>query len=75
MWVDFSGTINEYGAYELAVQELGEDRVVFGTDLPADFHGNLGRVLEGNWPQVTLRKILCDNFEAMLGRKLGVSAP
>src|SRR5205823_2709235 len=32
--IDFAGSVNEYGAYELAVRELGEDRVVFGSDLP-----------------------------------------
>lgn len=70
VWVDFSGSVNEYGAYELAAQQLGEDRVVFGTDLPADFHTNLGRVLQGNWPPAILAKILAGNFEALLGRKL-----
>ena len=70
VWADFAGTINEYGANELAVAELGEDRVIFGTDLPADFHGNLGRVLQGNWPRPTLDKILAGNFETMLGRRL-----
>lgn len=70
VWVDFAGTISEYGAYEMAVRELGEERVVFGTDLPADFHTNLGRVLQGNWPTETLEKILATNFETLLGRQL-----
>ena len=70
VWADFSGSVNEFGAYELAVAELGEDRVIFGTDLPADFHTNLGRVLQGNWPPQVLEKILAGNFETMLGRSL-----
>lgn len=70
VWVDFSGTINEYGAYEMAIQELGEDRVVFGTDLPADFHVNLGRVLQGGWEDRVLTKVLAGNFDAMLGSPL-----
>ena len=70
VWVDFAGTINEYGAYEMAVEELGPDRVVFGTDLPCDFQYNLGRVLQGNWPRRVLRRILAANFEEMLGRSL-----
>jgi uncharacterized protein len=66
VWADFSGTINEYGAYEQAIRELGEDRVVFGSDLPADFRGNLGRVLQGGWPRATLDKVLAGNFETMI---------
>jgi predicted TIM-barrel fold metal-dependent hydrolase len=70
VWADFSGSVNEYGAYELAIELLGEDRIVFGTDLPADFHLNLGRVLQGGWPSATLQKILAGNFESLLGRPL-----
>lgn len=70
VWVDFCGTVNEYGAYELAVEELGEDRVVFGSDAPADFHSNLGRVLQGGGSEATRAKILAANFETLLGRKL-----
>ena len=70
VWADFSGSVNEYGAYEMAVAELGPDRVVFGTDLPADFYVNLGRVLQGNWPRDVLDSILGRNFETMVGRKL-----
>lgn len=68
VWADFSGTVNEYGAYELAVAELGEERVVFGSDLPADFHTNLGRVLQGGRSRRMLERILAGNFEALLGR-------
>ncbi len=70
VWADFAGSVNEYGAYEMAVRELGEDRVIFGSDLHADFHINLGRVLQGRWPPPTLEKILAGNFETMLGRPL-----
>lgn len=69
VWVDFSGTVNEHGAYEQAVRDLGPDRVVFGTDLPADFWGNAGRVLQGNWPQATLDKIFAGNFEALCAKR------
>lgn len=70
VWVDFAGSVNEYGAYELTVRELGAHRVVFGSDLPADFHTNLGRVLQGNWPAPVLEGILAGNFEMLLGRRL-----
>ncbi|HIE51849.1 MAG TPA: amidohydrolase [Armatimonadetes bacterium] len=68
--VDFAGTVNEWGAYEMALRELGEDRIVFGTDMPADYHLNLGRVLQGNYPEEVKQKILADNFEALLPRPL-----
>jgi hypothetical protein len=68
--VDFAGSVNERGAYEMAVWELGEDRVIFGTDLPADYLENLGRVLQCGFPEMTQAKILAGNFEAMLPRGL-----
>jgi uncharacterized protein len=69
--VDFAGSVNECGAYEMAVRELGEDRVIFGTDLPgADYLENLGRVLQCRFPEGVQAKILAGNFEAMLPRAL-----
>jgi hypothetical protein len=68
--VDFAGSVNEWGAYEMAVRELGEDRVIFGTDMPADYLENLGRVLQGSFPDDVQAKILAGNFEATLPRGL-----
>lgn len=68
--VDFAGSINEWGAYEMAVRELGPDRVIFGTDMPADYLENLGRVLQGGFPDDVQAKVLATNFEASLPRKL-----
>ena len=46
--VDYAGSINEKGAYEMALDLLGSERILFGTDLPgADYFVNAGRVL--NW--------------------------
>ena len=64
--VDYAGSVNERGAYEMAVRLLGEDRVIFGSDMPADFHTNLGRVLEADFLPGVRDKILAENFEAML---------
>jgi len=68
--VDFAGTVNEWGAYEMALRELGEDRIVFGTDQPADYLLNLGRVRQGDYSDAIKQKILATNFEAMLPRPL-----
>ncbi len=69
VWADFSGTINEYGAYEMAVDLLGDTRVVFGSDLSADFWGNAGRVLQGGWTEETLDRIFRTNFIDLLAER------
>ena len=57
------------GAYELAVELLGPERVVFGTDLPgADYYVNAGRVLELDVPDATKQQIFADNILRILGR-------
>jgi predicted TIM-barrel fold metal-dependent hydrolase len=66
VWADFSGTINEFGAYELALKLLGDRRVVFGSDLSADFWGNAGRVLQAKTDQQVLDRIFHGNFLDML---------
>jgi len=54
----------------MAVRELGEDRVVFGTDLAgADYCENLGRVLQCEFPDAVQAKILAGNFE---GKKTAI---
>ena len=67
--VDYAGSINEKGAYELGLELLGPERVVFGTDLPgADYYVNAGRVLELDVPDATKQQIFADNILRILGR-------
>ncbi|MBI4028266.1 MAG: amidohydrolase family protein [Verrucomicrobia bacterium] len=66
VWVDYAGTPNEWGVYEMAVSELGEDRVVFGSDGPANFWCNYGRVLESDISEAAREKILALNFIRLL---------
>jgi predicted TIM-barrel fold metal-dependent hydrolase len=61
VFADFSGTINEAGAYERAFEELGEDRVLFGTDGPANYHVCLQRVLGLPVTPATKKKVLFEN--------------
>lgn len=68
--VDFAGSVNEKGAYETALALLGEERIVFGTDMPADYLNNLGRVLEAYRSETTRRKVLAENFEKLLPVRL-----
>ena len=65
--VDYAGSINEKGAYETALALLGPDRIVFGTDMPACYYTNVGRVLEMNASAAVKQKILADNILRMLG--------
>jgi predicted TIM-barrel fold metal-dependent hydrolase len=67
--VDYAGSINEKGAYELELELLGAERVVFGTDLPgADYYVNAGRVLELEVEDVVKQQIFADNIWRILGR-------
>jgi predicted TIM-barrel fold metal-dependent hydrolase len=64
---DYAGTPNEAGAYEMAVRELGEDRVIFGSDGPGGIYlVNYGRVLEADIPESARGKILAGNFLNLL---------
>lgn len=66
--VDYAGTINEKGAYETALRLLGPDRIVFGTDMPACFYTNAGRVLELEVPDAVKQQIFADNFLHLVRR-------
>ena len=67
--VDYAGTINEKGAYELGLELVGEDRIVFGTDLPgACYYTNAGRVLEMNASDGVKQKIFSENITRVLGQ-------
>jgi len=72
--VDYAGSINEKGAYEKAVALLGPDRVLFGTDMPACYYTNAGRILELDVPDRVKQLIFAGNIERILHRNTG-SAP
>ena len=59
---DVSGTTPKRGEVEYAVRLLGEDRVLFGSDLPCgSFALPLGKVLEASVSEAAREKILCKN--------------
>ena len=65
--VDYAGSINEKGAYEMGLELLGVNRVVFGTDLPgADYYVNVGRVLELAVDDAVKQQVLAGNIERIL---------
>lgn len=64
--VDYAGSINEKGAYETAIQLLGPERVLFGTDMPGCFYTNAGRVLELDVDDTVKQMIFADNLLRIL---------
>jgi len=65
--VDTSGGDPEAGVVELAVERLGANRVVFGSDAPIRHFGVcLAKVLGAQLPSVVKRQILWDNLQARL---------
>lgn len=62
VWVDVSGTTNRTNEVEYAVENLGADKVLFGTDLPGcSFAIPYGKVLEAGISEESKEKILYKN--------------
>ena len=68
--VDFAGGEPEATWVERAVQWLGAERVVFGTDTPIRSYGSsLGRVYEAKLAERQRALILSGNARRLLGRR------
>ena len=66
VWVDVSGTTNRTNEIEYTVENLGEDRVLFGTDLPGcSFAIPYGKVLEADISSEAREKILYKNTQKL----------
>lgn len=66
--VDTSGAAPEAGIIEFAVEQLGADRVLYGSDAPIrDFGVCLARITGSRLDAATKRKILHDNARDLLG--------
>lgn len=71
VWVDTSGAQPVAGMTEYAVRELGEERVIYGSDYPIrDLHASLAKVLGADIPPRTMTLILAENWETMMGCSL-----
>ncbi len=67
LYVDISGAYPEDGLIEYAVEHLGADHVLFGTDLPIrDTAVKIGSVLGANISATAKQKILFDNTANLL---------
>ena len=66
--VDTSGMQPESGIVEYAVDRLGEDRVVFGSDMwGRDLTAQIGQVLAADLPDAVKSKLFRENAERWLG--------
>lgn len=62
VYVDISGRGNREGELEYIVENLGEDRVLFGTDLSeSSFCSPYSAVVSSELPDSVKQKILCEN--------------
>lgn len=62
VWVDVSGTTNRSNEVEYAIENLGEDKILFGTDFTGcSFSMPYGKVLEAQISDEAKEKILCKN--------------
>ena len=67
VWVDTSGAAPEAGLVEYAVETLGADRVLYGSDRPIrDFPVAIGRISGSAIPRSAQRAILHDNARRLL---------
>jgi len=68
VWVDTSGSQPFANVIEDAVEYLGVDRVIFGSDGPMrDFAAQLGRIMEADISESQREKILYHNAAGLLG--------
>ncbi len=73
---DVCGSDNYAGFVEMAVRELGADRVIFGTDMPGrSMASQIGKVLGADIPETDKEKILGLNMESLLSTAETQSTP
>ncbi|HHV81646.1 MAG: amidohydrolase family protein [Dictyoglomi bacterium] len=68
VWVDTSGGQPIAGTIEYAVEKLGSERILFGSDAPGrDFSAQLGKIYGSNISEYAKRSILGENARKLLG--------
>ena len=64
VWLDTSGSVIDEGMVDMAVRELGAERVLFGTDLSME--AGVGKLRAARLTDDERRRILGDNMRAIL---------
>ncbi|MEA4822769.1 MAG: amidohydrolase family protein [Clostridiaceae bacterium] len=68
VWCDYCGSIFRGDELNYAVEQLGVDRILYGTDMPGSFVVNIGQVLEADLTAAERDKILYLNTEKLFDR-------
>ncbi len=68
IYTDTSGSQSDEGMVDLALKYIGEDRMIFGTDM--NFETGVGKVLSAKLTENQRKKIFFENFNNLL-RKAG----
>jgi predicted TIM-barrel fold metal-dependent hydrolase len=69
IWGELTYTAVTNGLIEWLVSEVGDDRILFGTDAPMrDPRPQLGWVIWANIPEQSRKRILGENFRRLLGQ-------
>ena len=70
IWAELTLTPVTNGVIEWMVEQVGDDRILFGTDAPMrDPRQQLGWVVWADLPEASRRKILGGNFRRLLGMR------
>ncbi|MEW6304574.1 MAG: amidohydrolase family protein [Verrucomicrobiota bacterium] len=65
--IDLAGSDPTAGYTEMAVRELGAERIIYGSDIGGrSFASQLSKVLGANIPEAAKQLILCDNLKRMM---------
>lgn len=67
VYLDTSGSVVDDGMIEMAVRELGVERILFATDMT--FEGGVGKILGAELTERERQLIFWENFHAMLRRR------
>ncbi len=66
--IDTSGSWYWYGEFDMAVERIGPDRVLFGTDWPCNYNElNISKIMDSELSQSSKRRIIGENFKRILG--------
>ncbi len=64
IYIDTSGSVTDEGMVDFALKYLGEDRMLFGTDL--NFETGVGKIIAANLTGRLRRKIFFENYNNLL---------
>lgn len=67
IYLDTSGSVTDAGMIERCIREVGEDRLLFATDM--NMEGGVARILDAPLTDQQRHMIFCGNFQAILNRR------